>query len=158
MTKSQSLITGCEAAYGVIIVAPEKADTTTEYGLELAVKATELSTGKVLAIGPIPKEYRSYNIGLGSRVVYSRAASNEIRLPVDGEVKVCRAVLWADIRLYFVPEKNASNESTMSKIKRWAYSWGGAIATGFVAGYLSYPLINLFSAAKYWVLRKFKKG
>lgn len=153
MAKQQSIITNFEAAYGTIILLPNS-ESKTAGGMEIPVADAELPSGIVVAVGKVPKEFRSHGLTIGSTAYYARVSSSQIPLEVNGRMERCKAILWSDLRGWVPaadePLSGSSKSNVFKKIKFWLYSVGSVFAAGFIAGHLTYPFINLLGTIKNW--------
>lgn len=164
MAKKQSIVPGFEAAYGTIIIVPDKNDHSVS-GMAVPVKETELPSGTVVAVGTPPRQFWSHPLKIGSRAVYARASANQIKLPVNGEETVCKAITWSDLRGWYQPESGSpGGESTSHgkksfwrNIKTWMYAVGGTFVAGFVAGVLVSPVVLNLSKLKFWLRKTFRR-
>ena len=165
MSKKSSIFKE-QAAYGVIVVLPDYAESNVG-GIEVPTdKASELPVGTVVAIGKVPPQFWFHPLRLGSKVVYAKASANQVKLDVAGKIQVCKCLLWSDLRMSSPPTdeslaviKGSHGTFTIrSRIRAWLYAVGGTFVAGFFAGVLVGPSIKWASGLKWWLKRKFGKG
>lgn len=157
MAKQQSIITGFEAAYGTIILLPNS-ESKTAGGMEIPVADAELPSGIVVAVGSVPKEFRSHGLTIGSTAYYARVTSSQIPLEVNGRVEKCKAILWSDLRGWSPaadgPQAGSNKSNVFQRLKYWLYAVGGVFVAGFIAGHITYPFVSFVSGIKAWFASK----
>lgn len=153
MAKQQSIIEGFDAAYGTIILL-QNTEQKTVGGMEVPVADGELPSGIVVAVGSVPKEFRSHGLTIGSTAYYARVTSSQIPLTVNGRQEKCKAILWSDLRGWSPaadePQAGSNKSNVFQKIRYWLYAVGGVFAAGFIAGHLTYPFVSFASGIKSW--------
>lgn len=157
MSKQQSIITNFNAAYGTIILLPNS-ESKTAGGMEIPVADAELPSGKVVAVGSVPKEFRSHGLTIGSTAYYARVTSSQIPLEVNGRIEKCKAILWSDLRGWAPaadgPQAGSTQRNVFQRLKYWLYAVGGVFAAGFVVGHITYPFVSFVSGIKSWFATK----
>lgn len=144
MAKKASVIDGAfEAAAGTIWVVPSVEESLVG-GMRTGDSDKELPKGTVVAVGAVPRQFKSHRLAIGSVAVYSRTVANVMKLPVIGddgvvEDREVKCVLWTDLRGDFPPRGVTAGRKTMvyaiyQKVRGYLLRFSIPLSIGFSVG------------------------